>query len=760
MRLFYLVFPLFLLLSESASLGQVNPPLKQTIEIGRLIYPVSFDGIPDEQAWSSISPLAMTMHSPSFGKVPTEQTDVRFAYDDKYLYMGAKLYYKDISMIRSASFKRDYTGLGGDLFGFILDTYNDNENGIVFYTTPDGLRFDASVQRDAILTRPDQKPMNLSWNAFWDVKTAIDDKGWSVEIRVPLSSLRFQQIDGIVSMGLIVKRWIPAKNEIDTYPAIPPDWGEYSTIKPSQAQDIILRNVRPAKPLNIAPYGLAGYEKNYDLNDEGTDYWNWDKKPIEAGLDVKYGLSSNLVLDFTVNTDFAQVEADDEKINLSRMALYFPEKRLFFLERANIFDFNSSGNNNLFYSRRIGLSDDAENPDPIRIYGGAKLTGRLNKWEIGVLDMQTAPMRKRTSSGALRELSPSENFGVTRVRRQVINENSYVGAIFTSRLGTDGSYNLAYGLDGIFKVFGSDYLTLLWSQTFEDSVKNTSPVDGARFMFLWERRSRKGLGYDFAYSQSGTRYNPGIGFETIDDVITYRGGLRYGWLPGEKSLFFSHGPEFRFRYNQFITDGSLMTLNPQAGWTFMSKSQWQGNFFLVFNREYLKDPMELIKDELYVNAGSYSFLNLRADVSTPQSKTFFTLFTTETGGYFGGNRISFRFEPTWNVSRHIEVAGAYNFDHISFPATDGEMTNHILGIKALYMFDTKLSINTFIQHNTADHSILTNLRLRYNPSEGNDFYFMFNEGRNTSLTREEPYFPVYSTRSFLLKYTYTFNLSI
>lgn len=760
MRQFLTGLMLLLFITESASLSQINSGDKSPVEISKLVYPVTFDGIPDEEAWKYAAPLKLTMHSPSYGKEPSENTDVRFSYDEKYLYMGAWLWYKDVSIIRSASFKRDYTGVGGDLFGFILDTYNDNENGIVFYTTPDGLRFDASVQRDAVLTRPDQKPMNLSWNAFWDVRTAISDKGWSVEMRIPLSSLRFQQSDNVVTMGIIVKRWIAAKNETDTYPAIPPDFGEYSTIKPSQAQDIILRNVKPAKPLNIAPYAMAGYERNYDLNDEGNSYWNWNKKPLEAGMDVKYGLSSNLVLDLTVNTDFAQVEADDEKINLTRMALYFPEKRLFFLERANIFDFNSSGNNNLFYSRRIGLNDDDENPDPIRIYGGAKLTGRLNKWEIGLLDMQTAPLMKRTSAGVNRELVPAENFGVTRLRRQVINDNSYVGAIFTSRLGANGSYNLAYGMDGIFRVFGSDYLMLLWSQTYEDSVRNANSLQPARLLAMWERRSRKGIGYDLGFSQSGVHYNPGIGFETIDDVTTIRGSLRYGWIPGEKSPIFSHGPEIRFRYNTFVADGSMMTWNPQIGWSFQSKKQWTGYFSLIYNDEVLKDAMEIIPDEVYVKAGRYRFLNFRGDMSTPQSKAIFTLFTTETGQYFGGHRVSFRLEPTWNMSRHFEIAGAYNFDYINIAAQDIKMTNHIFGIKALYMLNTKFSVNTFIQHNTADHSVLTNLRLRFNPSEGNDLYFMFNEGRNTSLTRQEPYLPLYNTRSVMVKYTYTFNLSI
>jgi hypothetical protein len=744
----------FLILAGQIALSQDNA----SVIIKRLTHPVNFDGVPDEECWTEVNPLKLTMHAPYFGKEPSELSDVRCAYDEKYFYLGAKLYYKDLTLIRSSSYKRDYMGLGGDLFGFILDTYDDNENGIVFYTTPDGLRFDASIQRDAILTRPDQKPMNLSWNAFWDVSTKKDSSGWTTEFRIPLSSLRFQNVNGEVKMGLIVKRWIPAKNEIDVYPAISPNWGEYSSIKPSQAQQIILKDVTPAKPLLVAPYVMAGYESNNDLNEQGSDYWRWNKKSIEAGLDVKYGITSNMILDLTVNTDFAQVEADDEKINLTRMALFFPEKRLFFLERANIFDFNSNGNNNLFYSRRIGLYED-ENGDtePVRIYGGAKLTGRIKKWELGILDMQTAPLFKRTSEGQRKELLPSENFGVTRLRRQVINSNSYVGAIFTSRLGRDGSFNVGYGMDGIFRVFGDDYLVLLWSQTFEDSVKNASALEPARLMLMWERRSRKGLGYDVSYSQSGVHYNPGIGFETIEDVSSTRATLRYTWLPDDKSGIFSHGPELRIRYNSFIESGELMTFNPMIGWKLQTKSQWQGDLTLMLNDENLDEDMEII-DDVFIEKGRYRFLNLRGDLSTPQSKQFFTLLQTETGNYYGGSRISFRLEPTWNISRHFEIGGTYNFDHIAFNSRNLELTNHIIGLKALYMLNTRFSANAFIQHNTADHDVLTNVRIRYNPREGNDFYIMFNEGRNTSLNREAPRLPVYSNRSVMMKYTYTFSL--
>ena len=156
--------------------------------------------------------------------------------------------------------------------------------------------------------------------------------------------------------------------------------------------------------------------------------------------------------------------------------------------------------------------------------------------------------------------------------------------------------------------------------------------------------------------------------------------------------------------------------------------------------------------------GNYHYLSLRANITTPASKPFYAVFMTEPGQYFDGNRISFRLQPIWNISKHLELGGTYNFDHISISKRNASMTNHIVGIKALYMLNTKLSVNTFIQYNTAFGGIISNLRFRFNPREGNDFYIVFNEDRNANLTREIPALPSYNFRTIMIKYNYTFNL--
>jgi hypothetical protein len=729
---------------------------KALLTIHKFSMPVVFDGIPDEEAWNEINPINLIMHSPVFGKEPTEQADIRVSYDSNYLYIGARLKFEDPSMMRSVSLKRDYMGMSSDWLGIILDTFNDKENGMAFFTTPDGLRFDANIQRDAFTYMPDQQPMNINWNTFWDVLTKKDINGWTAEIRIPVSTLRFQPKNGEVRMGMIVWRWMAARNEIDIYPAIPPNWGPNSMMKPSQAEEILFQELKPDKPLYITPYILGGYESTYELNETETEYLKSNKPVFEAGLDLKYGLSKGLIMDLTANTDFAQVEADDQQLNLTRFSLYFPEKRLFFLERASIFDFSLGGNSNLFYSRRIGLSEDEENPEHVRIYGGARITGRVGNWDVGFLDMQTAPLKSEGSSGDSEFAMPSENFGALRFRRRVFNENSYIGTMATSRLGTDGSYNLAYGLDGIFRLFGDDYLEFRWCQSFEDSISNHSLNEPTLLMTTWERRANKGLMYGAGYTQSGIHFNPGIGFEMMDDYAVIRGNLGYGWLPGEKSRLFSHSIGTRLMYRTYIDDGSLMSITNFTGWTFQAKNQWQGSMNVVYNIENMRDSLELAEDELHVPPGRYEYANFMGQIVTPMSKSLYTIFMTETGQYFDGLRISARFQPTWGISKHFEIGGTYSIDYVRFKSRGEELTNHIVGLKALYMLNTKLSFNAFIQYNTALHGIITNLRLRYNPKEGNDLYLVFDEGRNTDLTHEVPNLPVYSSRSVMLKYTYTF----
>jgi len=710
------------------------------IVIAKLNAPIQFDGIPNEEAWNEIDPFPMIVHSPVFGKEPSERSDIRLAFDDHYVYLGASMYDSDPSKIQMTTKKRDDVSGGSDWLGLILDTYNDNENAVCFLTTPEGLRTDMTVDNDA----NGEMPLSQNWNTFWDVKTAVTDEGWFAEIRIPVSSLRFQEINGQVTMGMIVWRWIPHLNEQYIYPSISQEYGEFSPWKPSLAQKIIFHGLKSKKPLYIAPYLLAGMTSQNQLNDAETEYDFRRDEVLDVGLDVKFGLTSNLTMDVTLNTDFAQVEADDEMVNLTRFSLFYPEKRQFFLERSSVFEFNTGGPGSLFYSRRIGLDEDY---NPVPIIGGVRLIGRQGPWDIAFLNMQTVKS----------DNLPSENFGVFRTKKRIINDYSYVGGILTSRLGTDGSFNEVYGLDLLIRMFGDEYLKLFWAQSFDDEEDNDPfTLDISRYMINWERKRSVGFNYDLFLTGSGKNFEPELGFEYRDDYHAYGAFLDYIWLMPEESKLINHGIYLEL-FNHISQSRGIhesISINPSYG--FISKTYWQGRFGIEYSYENVFEAFEL-SDDAEILAGEYSFAQLEGRFYTPMSKPYWAMLRLQAGDYYDGKGITASVTPTWNMSSSFEISGTYLYNWVDFPVRDQYFVAHIGRLKAIYMFSTKLSLSAFVQYNSAEDVIISNFRFRYNPREGNDLYIVYNEGTNTSLDDTDIIkVPRMSDRTIVLKYTYTF----
>ncbi|MCP4215129.1 MAG: carbohydrate binding family 9 domain-containing protein [bacterium] len=357
--------------------GAGSAPLELTRIEGKIV----LDGMSTEAAWDGVSYHSLTGLLPNAGQTPRHPTDILVAYDDEFLYVAGRLYDDEPEKIQANSRKRDSEDGSSEWFGVVIDSFNDKENGLAFFTTPAGLRWDAAVRNDCR-----SLCLNTDWNAPWDVAVARNSQGWFAEMRIPLSCLKFQEIDGKVTMGLISWRRHARTNAYTIFPDIPPKWFTRSRWKVSRAREIVLTGIKSKRPLYIAPYLLGGLNQTPVLNSEGTAYETQNDSTFEAGLDIKYGLSNNLTLDVTVNTDFAQVEADDQQLNLTRYSLFFPEKRLFFQERSANFDFCFDDTNRLFYSRRLGIRDGQQ----VRILGGVRMVGRVGAWDIGVRGMQTA----------------------------------------------------------------------------------------------------------------------------------------------------------------------------------------------------------------------------------------------------------------------------------------------------------------------------------------------------------------------------------
>jgi len=504
-----LVLAPFSLLAQDGSGGGGDPGPPAVLPIDRLTGPIELDGVVDEPVWDEVEPLPMTMFAPTFGEPITERTEVRIAHDDEYLYVSGRMYDSDASGIRTNTFYRNQYS-GDDLLAVVIDSFNDHETAVWFTTNPAGARTDRTISNDGVGSGGEM-PMNWDWNAHWDVATTQTDEGWFAEFRIPFSTLGFQVEDDRVTMGLIVYRFIARKNERQIFPAIDPRWGGLAFAKPSQAQRIVLRGVRQSRPLYVTPYTLAGFNRIPELVDigGGLERWSAEADPTtEVGVDLRYSPLPNLTLDLTANTDFAQVEADDQQINLTRFPLFFPEKRQFFQERASTFQFNAGGGSNrLFHSRRIGLDDG----EIVRIYGGGRAVGRAGGTDFGLLTMQAAGREDRSS----------ENLSVLRLTQQIINPYSSVGAMVTSRLGSSAGDNVAYGVDGVIRMLGDEWLRVKWAQTFDDAIDEESVVEAGLLQARWERLRDEGISYSGEFIRVGEDYHPGLGFQ---DRRGFRGG--------------------------------------------------------------------------------------------------------------------------------------------------------------------------------------------------------------------------------------------
>lgn len=734
--LFTIVFTLFIY--DLQSNAQINEPY----EIPRINGQVTLDGLSNEAAWNGIKPFILIQHSPNYGKEPSEKTEVLLAYDNQYLYVAGRMYDNEPENIASNTKLRDSPDPSSEWWGIIIDSYNDKSNGLAFFTTPAGLRWDAAVSNDG----QGSSPLNVDWNTYWDVATTRTNKGWFAEFRIPFSSLRFQNINGKVVMGIMTWRKIARKNETEIFPAIPNNWGTYSIFKVSLAKEISFEGITPQKPVYISPYVLSGTGFSYSLNEVGSHYNRNTKSQYHAGLDAKYGITNNLTLDLTINPDFAQVEADDQQINLTRYPLFFPEKRQFFQERASIFDFKfeQSLDNRLFYSRKIGTY----NGELVQIYGGARLAGRTGPWDIGFLEIQTAPVDTLTS----------QNYGMMRIKRQIFNENSYLGGIITNVQGSNGHYNKAYGIDGDIKLIDDNYFQFKWAQTFENGKENKIfSLDPARIYMILQNRSIKGFSGGWSFSRSGKDYNPAMGFEMANAYYRTSAGLSYGIFPDSESEIYYVSPYLNSNIIINNSDGVTQSYIYYGGSEFQTKSGWYSN---IQGEQHFENIPQVfyLSDNTFIPVGKYRFFNLNGYISSPSTSSIYLNSTLNIGSFYDGNRFTLEFDPAWHVSSSIDLSGAFQYNKLSFSSRNQELIANILRMKIVFMLDTKFSVSSFIQLNTEDKEIIDNIRLRYNPSEGTDLYLVYNDVINTSRYNLAPVSPFFRSRTILLKFTYSFGI--
>jgi len=711
-----------------------STPERDALPLPRLRQAIIFDGMPDDAAWDAIDPLPLVQHWPNFLGGVTKPTEIRVAYDDEYLWASGR-FYDEPGGVRANSLQRDRWD-GDDAFDIIVDSYNDDHTALKFTTTPLGILLDAEILNDAQWTEG-IAALNGEWNTFWDARTTRTAEGWFAEVRIPLSSLGFDTDGERVTMGLIAGRYIARTNEKYLFPAIPPDW-DMADVKPSQARDVTLQGIEGQAPLWVTPYALAGVDRTREPRTSPVVAPDADVSR-DVGLDAKYGLSSNLTLDLTVNTDFAQVESDALQVNLDRFSLFFPEKRQFFQERSSTFTFALGEDNRVFHSRRIGLSPDGR---PLTIFGGARLTGRLGSWDVGMLSMQV--------DGAAD--SPDENVGALRLRREILGSGK-VGGIVTSRIRADGTTDLSIGGDAEIP-FGGERVSLQLAHTPNSGQATSSFVDHSSARIFWERRSLQGIGYDASLTYSGATYEPALGFEARHDFTALQTRVAYVWEPD------SGGRVDRYRF-QTVT---------RAFWRNVDASveSWLGRVQLLMDLNgghWANATLNVTREDVderfalpgaTVGRGSYWGANLFGRLETSRARTVAGAVTVWAGQAFDGHRLFLNVQPEVKLSRHFSVGAGYNLHRLWFPDRNQRVDADLADVRMRAALDAKLSAEVFLQYSAAGDAVATNFRVRYRFAEGRDLFVVLDEARDlTDRFGLDSSILGRTDRRLLVKYTWT-----
>jgi hypothetical protein len=702
------------------------------LALTRLPGPITVDGMPDEPAWQQVPLLPVTMYTPVFRGEPKQRTEIRVAYDDEYFYAAGWFYDTDPSGIRINSLYRDRWN-GDDTLAIYIDAFNDNRNAKWFGITPAGMRFDQLVSDDGAT-------LNENWDGFWTAGTRINGEGWFVEVRIPFSTIGFHADgSGRAVMGLTLTRLVSRINERVTFPAIDP---RFEFRRPSVAQDVVLEGVRSRTPVYVTPYALTGASRT--AVQTGHQSGTARKASNELGLDVRYPMSGNLTLDLTVNTDFAQVEADEQQIALDRFPLFFPERRRFFQEGSGLFDFVSAGGGRLFHSRRIGLASDLTT---VPILGGARLVGRAGGWDVGALELQADATNGR----------PGENFGVLRLRHPVLNRWSTAGMMMTSYSG--GSHqNVALAADTTLRLVGDEYLDLKWASTFDDQ-KGSSPTLAGRSLVdaRWERRTGRGLYYVMQYTRAGEDYTPELGFLPRRNFTTAN-ALANWYRFTDTSRIFKRVWPGALAFSTFRNSDGALESGQYAVWLQWDTKAGGGGWVepKLFHENVLA-PFT-IGGQVHVPAGSYAFADLQVNYKMPTGRKVRADVDFRSGTYFDGTRTQVILAPTWNLSRHLEIGGDYQLSLLRFPVRDERANIQLARFRLRTALNARASANAFVQYNSTTDRIDLNLRLRYTVAEGTDLWIVYNEGLDTDRPRQFEYAqPLSLARAFIVKYTHTFG---
>ncbi|MDC0865518.1 DUF5916 domain-containing protein [bacterium] len=692
---------------------------RPTMTTTRLKGEIIIDGFINENEWmlaDSISDFYQSQPIP--GATATEKTVVRVLYDDQFLYVSAVLYDSNPDQIIIESLEEDFESQDNDAFAIMLDTFNDNKSGYAFLFNPAGAIKDMYIDNDGT-------NINRAWEGIVKPKTSIQSHGWEIELAFPLTSLRFNPSDGEQEWGINFLRRIRRKGEDVYWSPIEPYEKLLTVSKAGTLEGLI--DIRPGRNLQIKPF-LVSNKVNADESSNNSDF----------GLDTKFSVTPSLTLDLTYNTDFSQVDSDEEKVNLTRFPLFFPEKRDFFLENASLFEFGDISNYlyrmkpnkygrsfTMFHSRRIGLEDGMQIP----ISGGGRLSGKIGNFDIGLLNMISE------SKGD----APRTDYNVARVKSNFLKKSNF-GAIFINRNSVGAlSDHQSMGVDlnlNVNKLLVYSYL----AKTDNDEISKNNLA--GRVAVAW--RDNK---WDLAayYKKIDENFDPTVGFIQRTNVT---------------ETFATIGRHKRY------TSGKILSINPylfinqfdNLNGYMESRALKAGLDIQFMNRSMvfagLTQTDEVIKDsfDLYgaqVPVGEYKFNNLSIYFRGDRTKNISFNGNASVGQYFNGTRNSYGVSATIKRGYRFSVNMGLNKNLVKFPGISVNADIYTLKIK--YNHSVKLFNTLYFQYNGAEDKLVTNFRMNLIHAPLSDLFLVYSN--ISDLSSDEK-----ATGMIALKFTKLFSL--
>jgi Domain of unknown function (DUF5916)/Carbohydrate family 9 binding domain-like len=684
------------------------------------------DGTLSDPLWKLATPVIdFRQREPYEGQAPTEKTEVRILYTRHAVYFGVHCFDSQPGRIIAAELRRDVSQNLDDHFEILIDSNNDHRDAYVFEINALGTQADGLIVGEQGTENGDD--FDAGWDGVWTSEARITSDGWTATVEIPFKTLNFTHSND-VTWGLNFKRFIRRKNEEDLWSAYRRTFG---ITKVSEAGELAgINEIGSGRLFIVKPYGIAKYDKQSGQNPQF---------PLTGGLDIKVGLTSRMVLNLTGNTDFADTEVDLEPFNLTPFKVFIPEKRQFFLENAAVLSFNLGDQDQLFFSRQIGI--DPVTGQQVPINGGARLTGTVGRTEFGIMDVDTR------SSGP----NPYSNFAVARVKESLW-AGSYIGVMgIDKRSGNaEDDFNRTGGIDTRLVFFKDWFVDAHMAGTQSPGNAGGASDLGASLTYksnwldaIVERR------------KTGPNFNPEVGFVERTDSNETFGDLTFKARPkvsGVRELqfegFILHAPDTR---NQVATQ------------------EWQGTFRAEFNNGAYTDddiadvftqrittPFHIYKN-VFVPNGLYHFARHQLTYGSGQDRRFTCSFFERFGGYYGGTLNEFRIRANYRPTAKFSISASETWDRFRLPLPNGNFSVVLASLQANYSFTRFLTFTSLIQMDTSNtQAVSSNLRLRYNYRPDSDIYVIYNVGTQfASIAPANP--PQIRETRFAVKYTYSFS---